>query len=153
MGKANEGMYIYRRSCRSLYLMLSCLTVLFSCGVVYSRGNRTAESEKKQTSVYLIKRKMKKIFFIRTWHTHTGVHLSTGGRHQVKMQQTWSEPPNRNPPELLEIHTSHIHTLFRHRRQHHVCVSPHIRTRYVTEGSVQQHPPPYSFRRRVKIKK
>ena len=28
--------------------------------VVYSRGNRTPESEKKQTSVYLIKRKMKK---------------------------------------------------------------------------------------------
>ena len=39
-------------------LMLSCLKVSFSC-VVYSRGNRTPESEKKQTSVYLIKRKMK----------------------------------------------------------------------------------------------
>ena len=34
--------------------------VSFICGVVYSRGNRTPESEKKQTSVYLIKRKMKK---------------------------------------------------------------------------------------------
>ena len=34
-----------------------CLTVSFSCGIVYSRGNRTPESEKKQTSVYLIKRK------------------------------------------------------------------------------------------------
>ena len=32
----------------------------FSCGIVYSRGNRTPESEKKQTSAYLIKRKMKK---------------------------------------------------------------------------------------------
>ena len=32
----------------------------FSCGIVYSRGNRTPESEKNQTSVYLIKRKMKK---------------------------------------------------------------------------------------------
>ena len=32
------------------------------CGVVYSRGNRTPESEKKQKSVYLIKRKMKNIF-------------------------------------------------------------------------------------------
>ena len=32
----------------------------FSCGIVYSRGNRTPESEKKQTSVYVIKRKMKK---------------------------------------------------------------------------------------------
>ena len=53
-------MYIYRRSCRSLSLMLSCLTVSFSCGIVYSRGNRTPETQKKQTSVYLIKRKMKK---------------------------------------------------------------------------------------------
>ena len=51
---------LYRQSCRSLSLMLSCLTVSFSCGVVYSCGNRTPESEKKQTSVYLIKRKMKK---------------------------------------------------------------------------------------------
>ena len=34
--------------------------VSFSCGIVYSRGNRTPESEKKQTSVYLIKRKKKK---------------------------------------------------------------------------------------------
>ena len=32
----------------------------FSCGIVYSRGNRTPESEKKPTSVYLIKRKIKK---------------------------------------------------------------------------------------------
>ena len=59
MSKANEGMYIYRRSCRSLSLMLSCLTVSSIC-VVYSRGNRTPESEKKQTSVYLIKWKMKR---------------------------------------------------------------------------------------------
>ena len=63
MGKANEGMYIYQRSFRSISLMLG-LTVLLSCGIVYSRGNRTPESEKKQTSVYLIKRKMnKKILF------------------------------------------------------------------------------------------
>ena len=26
--------------------MSSCLTVSFSCGIVYSRGNRTPESEK-----------------------------------------------------------------------------------------------------------
>ena len=32
----------------------------FSC-VVYSRGNGTPESERKQTSAYLIKQKMKKI--------------------------------------------------------------------------------------------
>ena len=36
-----------------------------SCGIVYSRGNRTPESEKKQTSVYLIKRKMKKKILLR----------------------------------------------------------------------------------------
>ena len=28
--------------------------------------------------------------------------------------------PHRNPPELLVIHTSHIYTLFRYRRQHYV---------------------------------
>ena len=44
--------------------MLSCLTVSFSYGIVYSRGNRTPESGKKQTSVYLIKRKMKKENFV-----------------------------------------------------------------------------------------
>ena len=41
-------------------LILSCLTVSFSCGIVYSRGKRTPESEKKQVSVYIIKRKIKK---------------------------------------------------------------------------------------------
>ena len=46
-------------------LMFSCLTVSFSC-VVYSRGNITSESEEEQTSVYLIKRKMKKKICIRT---------------------------------------------------------------------------------------
>ena len=59
MGNVNEGMYIYRRWCQSLSLML-CLTVSFSCGIVYSSGNRRPESEKNQTSVYLIKRKTKK---------------------------------------------------------------------------------------------
>ena len=88
-----------------------------------------------------------------TSHIHTVLHQSTGERHQVKMQQTGSEPPNRNPPELLVIHTSNIHTLFRYRRQHYVRGFSHIRTRYFFEGSVQQHPPPYSFRRRVRIKK
>ena len=38
------------------------LTVSFCCGIVFSPGNRTPESEKKQTSVYLIKRKMKENF-------------------------------------------------------------------------------------------
>ena len=41
-------------------LILSCLTVSFSCGIVYSRVKRTLESEKKQMSVYLIKWKIKK---------------------------------------------------------------------------------------------
>ena len=41
-------------------LFLSCLTVSFSCGIVYSRVKRTLESEKKKTYVYLIKRKIKK---------------------------------------------------------------------------------------------
>ena len=64
-GQGKRGnVHIYWRSCRSHSLMLSCLTVSFSCGAVCSRGNRTAESEKKQTTVYFIKRKMKKNFFI-----------------------------------------------------------------------------------------
>ena len=70
-GQGNEGMDMYRRSCRSLSLMLSCLTVSFSCGIVYSRGNRTPESEKKQTSVYLIKRKMNKKKFVYVPGTYT----------------------------------------------------------------------------------
>ena len=41
-------------------LILSCLTVSFSCGIVYSRVKRTPESGKKKTYVYLIKRKIKK---------------------------------------------------------------------------------------------
>ena len=43
-------------------LILSCLTVSFSCGIVYSRVKRTPESEKKKTyvRVYLTKRKIKK---------------------------------------------------------------------------------------------
>ena len=39
-------------------LILSCLTVSFSRGIVYSRVKRTPESEKK-TYVYLMKRKIK----------------------------------------------------------------------------------------------
>ena len=79
-GKGNEGLYIYRRSCRSLSLMLSCLTVSFSC-VVYKLGNRMTGSEKKQTLVYLIKRKMKKFFFVHvpgTYISHFVVALAAG---------------------------------------------------------------------------
>ena len=49
-GKRGNVHVIYRPSCRSPSLILSCLTVSFSC-VVYSRGNRKPGSEKKQTSV------------------------------------------------------------------------------------------------------
>ena len=38
--------------------------------LVYSRGNRTPESEEKQTSVYLIKQKMKRKFCIRTRYVY-----------------------------------------------------------------------------------
>ena len=41
-------------------LILSCLTVSFSCGIVYSLAKRMPESEKKRTYAYLIKRKIKK---------------------------------------------------------------------------------------------
>ena len=47
-------------------LILSCLTVSFSCGVVYSRVKRTPESEKKKRCVYLIKRKIKR----KCWYTY-----------------------------------------------------------------------------------
>ena len=51
--------------CRSMRfsgssLILSCLTVALSCGIVYSRVKRTPESEKKKTYVYIIKREIKK---------------------------------------------------------------------------------------------
>ena len=52
----------------------------------------------------------------------------------------------------LEKHASHIHTSFPYRRQHNVRVLSHMRTRYFSEGSVQ-HPPSYSFRRRVRGEK
>ena len=76
---------VYRRWCRSLSLMLSCLTVSFSC-VVYSlthaETERPRESEKKQTSVYLIKRKMKeKILYtyqVRTYISPSAVALAAG---------------------------------------------------------------------------
>ena len=59
------------------------LTISFSCGIVYSRGNRTPESENKQTSVYLIRRKMKKKCCIRTrtQETRPGALRSTALPH------------------------------------------------------------------------
>ena len=35
---------------------------------------------------------------------------------------------------------------------HDVHVFSHIRSHYFSEGSVQQHPPPYSFRKRVLVR-
>ena len=45
-------------------LILSCLTVSFSCGIVYSLVKRTPESGKKKTYAYIIKRKIKKIMLL-----------------------------------------------------------------------------------------
>ena len=53
-------------------LILSCLTVSFSCGIGYSRVKRTPESEKKKTYVYLIKRKTKKKMLVYV----TGTYIS-----------------------------------------------------------------------------
>ena len=50
---------------------LTNVTVSVSCGIVYSRGKGTPESEKKQTSVYLIKRKIEKKMLIYVPGTYT----------------------------------------------------------------------------------
>ena len=55
-------------------LILSCLTVSFSCGIVYSRVKRTPESEKKKTYVYLMKRKIKKKRLVYVPGTYSGVY-------------------------------------------------------------------------------
>ena len=61
MPKARSNITVYSsRRFSGSSLVLSCLTVSFSCGVVYSRVKRTPESEEKKTYVYLIKRKIKK---------------------------------------------------------------------------------------------
>ena len=80
-GEGKRGNVHIPASRRSLSLM-SCLTVSFSC-VVYSRGNRTPESDKTKTSVYLIKRKMKRKFCIRTrtQETRPGALRSTALPH------------------------------------------------------------------------
>ena len=81
--------------------MLSCLTVSFSCGIVYSRGNRTPESEKKQTSVYLIKRKMKKKICVRTEGSSTinssSSSSSSSSSRKAVQNVNWS---TRRPPFL-----------------------------------------------------
>ena len=61
MPKARANINVYSSTqCSGSSLILSCLTVSFIYGIVYSRVKRTPESEKKQMSVYLIKRKIKK---------------------------------------------------------------------------------------------
>ena len=47
-------------------LILSCLTVSFSCGIVYSLVKKTPEREEKKTYAYLIKRKIKKKMLLLT---------------------------------------------------------------------------------------
>ena len=70
MPKARANINVYSNTGFSgSLLILSCLTVSFSCGIVYSRGNRMPKSESKQTSVYLIKRKMKKKILYTYPHT------------------------------------------------------------------------------------
>ena len=56
----SEHHRIQQHAIFGFFLILSCLTVSFSCGIVYSRVQRTPESEKNKTYVYLIKRKIKK---------------------------------------------------------------------------------------------
>ena len=56
----SEHHRIQQHAIFGFFLILSCLTVSFSCGIVYSRVKRTPESEKKKTYVYLIKREKKK---------------------------------------------------------------------------------------------
>ena len=59
MPKARANITVYSSARFSGSSLTSCLTVSFSCGIVYSRVKRTPESEKKKTYVYLIKRKVK----------------------------------------------------------------------------------------------
>ena len=68
--RANINVYSSTRFSGSS-LILSCLTVSFSCGIVYSRVERTPESDKKKTYVYLIKRKIKKKMLVYVPGTYT----------------------------------------------------------------------------------
>ena len=54
-------------------LILSCLTVSFSCGIVYSLVKRTPEGEKKKTYAYLIKRKIKKEMLVQQYTYQVGM--------------------------------------------------------------------------------
>ena len=60
MPEARANITVYGMRFSGSSLILSCLTVLFSCVIVYLRVKRTPESEKKKTYVHLIKRKIKK---------------------------------------------------------------------------------------------
>ena len=90
-------------------LILSCLTVSFSCGIVYSRVKRTAESEKKKTYlyVYLIKRKIKKkmLVYVPGTYIPSCVLALEGGVN--------SNPSSR---ERLFLRTAYL-LLFRHSKE------------------------------------
>ena len=91
-------------------LILSCLTVSFSCGIVSSRVKRTPESEKKKTyvRVYLIKRKIKKKMLVYV----PGTYIP--GTYQVRIYLVSCVLPleggvNSNPSsrERLFLRTAH----------------------------------------------
>ena len=64
MTKARANITVYRSTRSTRFsgssLILSCLTVSFSYGIVYSGVKTSPECEKKKTYVYVIKRKIKK---------------------------------------------------------------------------------------------
>ena len=79
-------------------LILSCLTVSFSCRIVYSRVKRTPESEKKKTHVYLIKRKIKKkmLVYVPGTYIHScvlalegGVNSNPSGRERLFLRSAY----------------------------------------------------------------
>ena len=83
--RANITVYSSRRFSGSS-LILSCLTVSFSCGIVYSRVKRTPESEKRQMSVYLIKRKIKKKMLVYVPGTYIpGIPFSSSTRRRCEL--------------------------------------------------------------------
>ena len=98
-------------------LILSCLTVSFSCGIVYSRVKRTPESEKKKTYVYLIKRKIKKKMLVYVPGTYIspfvlslegGVNSNPSWRERLFLEDGKSE--TRTQTVTYVIQRSKLHT-------------------------------------------
>ena len=90
---------------------LTDVTVSFSCGIVYSRRKRTPESEKKQMSVYLIKRKIKKKMLVYVPGTYIspfvvalerGVNSNPSRRERLFLRTT---NPGQDPNSC--VHGSH----------------------------------------------